>query len=270
MTPTTFRAACATGSDWRSIAAQCLSELSEDRADENFGLLYVTAPLEPNVSDLLNELRAKTAIEDWVGTVGQGICFTGSEIYDEAAAAIMLAALPEDSFRLIPAGMSSLSAMLTANRNWISEQEAHFAIVHGDPRNPNLPQIIQSLADELDSGFLVGGLTSTDGHARGLQIAGDLYQDGLSGVLFSSKVPVVTGLTQGCTPLRSRHTVTECERNILIGLDGRPALDVLREDIGEVLAKDLSRVGGYIFVRLPVTGSDTADYLVRNLIAIDP
>ncbi len=160
----------------------------------------------------------------------------------------MLAALPEDSFRLIPAGMSSLSAMLTANRNWISEQEAHFAIVHGDPRNPNLPQIIESLADELDSGFLVGGLTSTDGHARGLQIAGDLYQDGLSGVLFSSKVPVVTGLTQGCTPLRSRHTVTECERNILIGLDGRPALDVLREDIGEVLAKDLSRVGGYIFV----------------------
>jgi small ligand-binding sensory domain FIST len=32
----------------------------------------------------------------------------------------------------------------------------------------------------------------------------------------------------------------------------------------------LRRLGGVIFVGLPVTGSDTGDYLVRNLMAIDP
>ena len=53
-------------------------------------------------------------------------------------------------------------------------------------------------------------------------------------------------------------------------IDDRPALDVFREDIGEVLARDLSKVGGYIFAALPVPGSDTGDYLVRNLIGIDP
>ena len=53
-------------------------------------------------------------------------------------------------------------------------------------------------------------------------------------------------------------------------LDGRPALDVFSEDIGEELASDLRQVGGLIFAALPVTGSDTADYTVRNLVAIDP
>jgi small ligand-binding sensory domain FIST len=270
MTATTFKAACATGSDWRTILGQCLPDLGTGPSDANLGLLYVTSPLAPYLDDLLADLRSKTEIDDWIGTVGTGICFTGLEIYDEPAAAIMLASLPEDSFRLIPAGIEPLSEMLTANRKWIAEHQANFGIVHGDPRNPHISQIIESLSNDLDAGFLVGGLASATDQEYPLQIAGKLCGDGLSGVLFSSEVPVISGLTQGCTPLGSKHTITQCERNILVNLDGRPALDVFREDIGEVLSKDLSRVAGYIFAGLPVPGSDTGDYLVRNLIGIDP
>jgi small ligand-binding sensory domain FIST len=71
-------------------------------------------------------------------------------------------------------------------------------------------------------------------------------------------------------PLGEKHRISSCQGNIASELDGRPALDVFKEDIGEVLAKDLSRVAGYIFAGLPVSGSDTGDYLVRNLIGIDP
>jgi small ligand-binding sensory domain FIST len=270
MTAATFKAACATGSDWRAILGQCLPDLGARPSGANLGLLYVTAPLAPYLGDLLADLRSKTEIDDWVGTVGTGICFTGREIYDEPAAAIMLASLPEDSFRVIPAGIEPLSDMLTSNRKWIAEHQANFGIVHGDPRNPHIPQIIASLANELDAGFLVGGLASAADHEYPLQIAGKLCGDGLSGVLFSSEVPVISALTQGCTPLGAKHTISQCERNILVSLDDRPALDVFREDIGEVLSKDLSRVAGYIFAGLPVPGSDTGDYLVRNLIGIDP
>jgi len=270
MTATTFKAACATGPDWRAILGRCLTDLGTGPSDANLGLLYVTAPLAPYLRELLGDLRSKTEIDDWIGTVGTGICFTGREIYDEPAAAIMLASLPEDSFRLIPAGIEPLGEMLSANRKWIAEHRANFAIVHADPRNPHIPQIIESLSNDLDSGFLVGGLTSADDHMYPLQIAGELCGDGLSGVLFSSGVTVISGLTQGCTPLGSKHTISQCDRNILVNLDGRPALDVFQEDIGEVLSKDLSRVAGYIFAGLPVPGSDTGDYLVRNLIGIDP
>lgn len=270
MTSTTFKSACATGPDWQTIVRQCLSELGSDLTGDNLGLLYVTEPLAPYLDDLLGQLRTQTGVADWAGTVGTGICYTGREIYEEPAAVVMLLSIPDNSFRLIPAGIEALTEMLTANKAWIAEHVPCFGIVHGDPRNAHIPQIIESLTTDLGAAFLVGGLASAGNPEYQVQIAGGLCEDGLSGVLFSSQVPVVSGLTQGCTPLGAKHTITRCDRNILVSLDDRPALDVFREDIGEVLSKDFSRVAGYIFAGLPVPGSDTGDYLVRNLLGIDP
>ena len=270
MTHLSFKSTYACGDDWQSVADQCLKNLGPEASSANFGFLYVTDALAPYLNNLFEALRTQTGIKDWIGTVGTAICYTGLEIYDEPAAAIMLTTLPEDSYRLLPSGMAAMSNMLTENKNWIAEQAVHFGIVHGDPRNTHIAQIIESLSTELDPGFLVGGLTSASDSHYQQQIAGQLYEDGLSGVLLSAQIPVISGLTQGCTPLANRHTITRADGNILAEIDGRPALDVFKEDIGEVLAKDLKRVSGYIFAGLPVPGSDTGDYLVRNLIGIDP
>jgi small ligand-binding sensory domain FIST len=270
MHPVNITAVSATGTNWKAIAEQCLAAIGQGDAPASLGLLYVTEPLAQELSSLLDYLREHTGVDDWIGSVGSGICSTGREIYDEPAAAVMLISLPDNSYRMLPSGIDSMTGMVSANRNWIAEQGVHFGIVHGDPRNSHIPQLIESLSAELDPGFLVGGLASANDAANQLQIAGDPCQDGLSGVLMSSGIPVISGLTQGCTPLENKHTITRCERNIIVELDGRPALEVFREDIGEVLSKDLSKVAGYIFAGLPVPGSDTGDYLVRNLIGIDP
>ena len=209
-------------------------------------------PLAPDLPSLLDYLREHTGVDDWIGSVGCGICTTGREIYDEPAAAVMLISLPENSYRLLPSGIDSMTDMVSANRNWIAKQGVHFGIVHGDPRNSHIPQLIESLSAELDPGFLVGGLTSADDDNYLLQISGDVCQGGISGVLISAEVPVISGVTQGCTPLPNKHVITRCDGNLLAELDGRPALDVFKEDIGEVLSKDLSRVAGYIFAGLPI------------------
>jgi len=88
--------------------------------------------------------------------------------------------------------------------------------------------------------------------------------------MLASKISVATGLTQGCTPIGPLHRIDEARDNVAMVIDGRPALAVFGEDIGPGLAADLRRAGGLIFAGLPVAGSDTGDYLVRNLIAIDP
>jgi small ligand-binding sensory domain FIST len=44
----------------------------------------------------------------------------------------------------------------------------------------------------------------------------------------------------------------------------------MKEEIGEILSRDLGHIGGLIFAALPVPGSDTGDYLVRNLMGVDP
>jgi small ligand-binding sensory domain FIST len=63
--------------------------------------------------------------------------------------------------------------------------------------------------------------------------------------------------------------VTASQGPWLVAPDGRPSGDVLKEDIGEVLARNLERIGGFIHVARPILGADRPDYVVRNLLAVD-
>jgi small ligand-binding sensory domain FIST len=121
--------------------------------------------------------------------------------------------------------------------------------------------------------FLVGGLVSH--RCESPLVAGGPDEDGLgangvAGVMLAPEIAVATSLSQGCMPIGATHRIDEARDNIVMVIDGRPALSVFLEDIGPDLAQDLRHLGGVIFVGLPVAGSDTGDYLVRNLMAIDP
>jgi small ligand-binding sensory domain FIST len=84
-------------------------------------------------------------------------------------------------------------------------------------------------------------------------------------------VAVATGLSQGCQPIGPPHRVTEVVDNVIMGLDGRPALETLKAEAGDIIARDLKRAQGYIHVALPTEGADDPhDYQVRNLLAVDP
>ncbi len=265
---TNFALAHDTGTEWKSISIECLAELGpiETPGDlDPLGLVYITDSLAGDTEDILAFLRAETGIADWVGSVGMGICATGQEYFDQPAIAILIAEFPPDSFRLLSTRKTPGILPVTL-ANWAQSRESTFGVVHADPRNGDILEIIAELADGLGS-FLVGGLTSSRGELA--QISGEVTSAGVSGVLLSGDVPVVTALSQSCTLIASRHEITACEDNVLIELDGRPALEVFKEDIGELLARDLQRVAGYIFAALPIAHSDTGDYLVRNLAGID-
>jgi small ligand-binding sensory domain FIST len=143
----------------------------------------------------------------------------------------------------------------------------HFAIAHADPLNPDVAQLVTALAGNLESGFAVGGLTSS--RTKNLQVADTVVSGGVSGVAFSDQITVATRLTQGCRPVGRRHSITECERNVIVTLDNQPALQVLLADVGAATAHDINRLPGQLFAGLPVAGSDTGDYLVRNLVGVD-
>ena len=263
-----FRYAHAQGEDWRQVADACLTEIGNVPEGANLGFLYVTDSLADDLKDLLARVSAATRVRDWVGAVGIGICTTGREYYEEPAAAIMLAELPPGGFRVFSSVAEDLEAFDADHADWIARHSPMLGLVHGDPGFQNAEEAVKALAERTESGFLVGGLASSRGTVH--TIANGLEQGGFSGVLFSSEVGLLTGLTQGCSPIGPHHTVDQAKRNILISIDGRPALDVLKEDIGEELSGDLMRIGGLVFVGFPIEGSDTGDYLVRNLVGLDP
>ena len=250
------------------LVEDCLSQIGNIPGEANLGFLYATDSLVPVLEKIVTALKRRTGIEHWTGTVGTGVSATGREYYEQPALAVMIAAFPEAAFRAVPLQQSGVDDFIEAAGEWLKKDDFYFGILHGDPSNPDTPALISELAAHIPSAFFVGGLTSS--HGRNLQVADSVSEGGVSGVLFSSQIPVVAAHTQGCTPLAGKHVITACEKNILIRLDDKPALAVFMEDADEVIAGDLRRVAGHVFAGFPVPGSDTGDYLVRNLVGIDP
>lgn len=250
-----FRFAHAHGADWRVCVAACAEQLGS--IGTGLGFMYFTEPLMPHAGELLAALRERTGVRDWIGTVGIGVLATGTEYLDEPALATMVADLPADAYQLF-----------SGRRAPARDRQAYFGVVHADPNTPDVAGLIADMSTKVESGYLVGGLSSA--RDRTVQVANDVLSGGLSGALLASSVEVRTRLTQGYAALPGRYRVTASEANIIATLDGRPALQVMKAAIGEVLARDLRRAAQFIQVGLPVAGSDTGDYLVRNLIGIDP
>ncbi|UCE90490.1 MAG: FIST C-terminal domain-containing protein [Pseudomonadota bacterium] len=257
-----FRLGHSTATPWQQAADECLAQIGAIPADANLGFIYATDQLATEFGAILRHLKAHTRIEHWTGTLGVAICCSGTEYYDQPALAVLIAGFPDGSFRML-----NVPGPSAANDTRSRDNGVQVALVHGDPRNHQLADIIERMPAQLGNGFLVGGLTSSRSYHY--QVADEITEGQLSGVIFDSRVPVVSGLTQGCSVIGEVHTVTECDRNVAIRIDERPALDVFNDEIGEVLARDLERIAGYIFAGFPVRGTDTGDYLVRPITGID-
>jgi small ligand-binding sensory domain FIST len=267
---TPFAAAFAVG-DTATLAQRCLAQLPSAGQDATLGILYVSEPAAPALPQLVRDLTAATGINSWVGGVGLGICGGGEEVYDRPAAAVMIAPLPRDSFRLFAATDDPAADLPRQHQAWIEQAQPTLALVHADPRCNDLIQVAVDTADA-SGAFLFGGPVSHRCDAPLLAGGGAeaLGKAGISGMLLTPEVSVATALTQGCIPIGPVRRIDEARDNVVMAIDGRPALAVFLDDIGPDLARDPRGLGGVIFAGLPVQGSDTGDYLVRNLMAIDP
>jgi small ligand-binding sensory domain FIST len=267
-----FASAFAAG-DPASLGARLLAQLPKGDG-ATLGILYVSEPAAQVLPNLVDELAAGTGIRSWVGGVGLGVCGGGEEVYERPAAAVMTAAVPEESFRIFASTGDPAADLPRHHGSWIEATQPLLALVHADPRCPDLLRATVD-AGSASGAFLVGGLVSHRTPATlvaksaGSNDSG-LGAGGIAGLMLSPGVGVATALTQGCMPIGPVRRIDEARDNVVMQIDGRPALDVFREDIGPQLAQDMRRIGGIIFAGLPVTGSDTGDYLVRNLMAIDP
>ena len=251
--------------DWKTATDQALAEVTPGGS---LGFVYMTEAFVPYAAEILAIARNRTGVADWVGTVGIGICATGTEYFDEPAIAFMTCPLPPASHAVFSGTARPPRA---GSKTASGADAAYFAIVHADPHTPDIDQLIEDMAGKVTSGYLAGGLSSSRGAT--VQFANAVVAGGISGVVLSSEVAIATRLTQGCTPIGGRHAVTKAEGNIIISIDSRPALEVMLEELRCDL-KGLRTAARDTFVGIVVPGAEVAgggdDYMVRNLVGIDP
>lgn len=253
------------GDNTETVLQDCMRQIVNCPEDANFGFIYVSDKIADSIEDILHHCKITSGIHHWVGSLGIGIIANDKEIYDQPAISLLLCYFDEDQFTILEAVTNKNELLKKAKAP--ANSESCFAFIHADGYHESAQELIRQIAKNINNCFVVGGLTSS--RTSQYQIANKVTSNSISGVLFSDKVPVLTNLTQGCTPLGKKHAITKSEKNIAFTLDHKPALDVLYNDIGEVLARDIEKASSYIFTGLCTPDSDLNDYMVRTLIAID-
>lgn len=290
-----FRSMAAHAHDWRTATMICAEAVAPVEGP-SLGLVYVTEAVAPHLPEVVSLLSAVTGVRHWAGTIGAGVCGTGEEFFDGAAVSILVLPLEDDQWAFLHSLRQPEDTADAVPEDWMFTARPLIGLVHGDPRNEAVPAVISLLPEAID-GYLVGGLTvlpdvlapltavgSVGGHIAGTLVPTEhgghkpgtetITGGGLSGVLFAAEVPVAVGLTQGCRPIGPAHQITSMDDDWVEGLDNRPALEILRQDL--IAAKlwggdedDFATLAGVIHAAVPVNGSDTADYLARTLMAVD-
>lgn len=296
-----FPYAHATHPQWRMAAALVLAQLRarmalpDHAASPSLGLLYITDHYAADAQAILEHLCAELPeVTDWVGTVGVGIAANNVEYFDEPAMAVMLCDLDPARYRVF----SGVAPLAASGRSAEGEGfVAHTALVHADGQTPELPDLIAEMADRTASGYLFGGLASSrgatvqfalgsNGNLRGQGASAGVFHGGLSGVAFAADVGILSRVTQGAQPVGAERTITEAEGNLVLALDGQPALDVLLEERGISLdqpAQAMPRLRATLAGLRHVhpsglgpgattrrTGQFGPDVMVRHLIGVDP
>lgn len=286
-----FPSGHATHPQWRMAAGLALAQLRAQMALADYahaptlGLLYITDRYAPHAQEILDHFGAELPeVTDWSGTVGMGVAANNAEYIDEPALTVMLCELPVDQYRVF-SGVAPLSGSEMAGF------EAHTALVHADPETLELTELIAEMAGRTETGYLFGGLSSGragslqfaiggNGNIKGHGAAGGVFSGGMSGVVFGEGVRLVSRVTQGCQPISRERTITASDGNLLLKLDGEPALDVLLAELSVSLEFPQKAVEAVreTLVGLVDAGSDGirrtgdlgSDVLVRHIIGLDP
>lgn len=292
-----FPYAHATHPHWEMAGALVLAQLRAQMASPDYaaapslGLLYITDHYTADATGILEYLSAELPlVTDWSGTVGVGIAANNVEYFDEPALAVMLLDLPSDQYRVF-SGVAPLGLGF----------EAHTALVHADASAADVAGLVEEMAARTDAGYLFGGLASRragglqfavsgDGNIRGHGGASGVFSGGLSGVAFGPDVAMVSRVTQGCKPVSKVRKVTEADHNVVVSLDGEPALDVLLDDLAVTLDEpqhalsavratlvgmvcepgSRAQAARLVEASLPKTGNFGSDVIVRHIIGLDP
>ena len=207
------------------------------------GVVYVSAIYAAHARDIVATLAQELPdVQHWVGSAAHAVLAGDMDYGHSGAVAVMLLAVGVQDYQVFSGVMPWRTGA------WAPQ----FALVQGDASSPTLVQEIQALRQQMPGAHVVGGLCDLHHqHAQwswGANVAGGMplsiggggvQVGGFSGVAFSADVACLAVGMQGCKPTGKAHTITQVDGDVVLALDGRPALEVFFYDVnwGDVLAQ---------------------------------
>ena len=218
----------------------------------------------------------------FLGCTAMGVIGGGLEIEHQVAgrAAVSMAAalLPDAEVTTFHIEADDLPSPDDGPDEWVrvlgvpQDPTPHFVLL-GDPRSLYPQPLLMGLDFAYGGSAKIGGLASSVSEGNVLFVDDAHHTSGLVGAAFSGNVAIDTVVAQGCRPIGEPLSVTECDRNNLVQLDDRSALEVLMELFQSQPPdeQDLIRTALHIGIATTEFKSplEQGDFLIRHVINID-
>jgi small ligand-binding sensory domain FIST len=154
-------------------------------------------------------------------------------------------------------------------------EAAATALLLADPATFPVGAVLDAIGEAHPHLVVAGGVASAGGQpgANRLVLDGRLHERGAVLVLLAPDTPVEVVVSQGCGPVGQPFTVTAAERNMVLELAGRPALERVQETLAGLDERERAAAARGLHLGRVVDEHkldfDRGDFLVRNVLGAD-
>jgi len=259
----------------REAAMVVEEQLSGQTPDLAFVFVTHHHTTDPGFGRKLHEALGSRVL---VGCTAESVASNGHEYENGPAIAVWAACLPGcgiDPFHI--AFERTLDGLLATGAPSAEAATADLraAFLLGDPFSCSVDSMLAHFAAEFPGLPVLGGMASgasAPGENRLFLNDGE-YDHGSVGVVVGGPVSIRSVVSQGCRPIGKPFVVTRANRNMLVELGGRPALEQLNNIYRDSEPADQQLIQKGLHVGLAMSeykeSFGRGDFLIANVVGAD-
>jgi small ligand-binding sensory domain FIST len=258
-------------------ACEAVSRALEGPHGVDLALLFLSAHHAAHAESIAAIVRRRLSPGTLMGATARGIIDADHEVEAEPAIALIAARLP---------GVT-LQAFVLVGEAWADAYEnpgvfaqlapqargAELVLMLADPFSLDVESVLASFDRHAPGVRVVGGLASAASRPGGnaLLLNDWIGDQGGVGLALSGSLRADVIVSQGCRAVGPPLEVTAGEQNLVMELDGRPALERVEEVLRSLDEADRERIQNGLYIGRPVTpeAAGRGDYVIRNLLGAD-
>ena len=245
----------------------------------DLALLFVTGHFEDDLPEVIERISARLPTAVIFGCTVEGTIGVDQELERTPSMSLLAASLPDVSIRPFYLKQGELENAVD-NHDWerivaVAPESQPIFVALADPFRFAVHEFVEQINDVFPGAPLVGGVASAGqepGQNR-LILNHDIYQEGLVGVALTGRLAVDTVVSQGCRPIGKPFIITKGDRNIILELGGKPALEQLHNILVNLSPEEEQLARQSLFVGSVIDEFketfQRGDFLIYNIIGVD-
>ncbi len=244
-------------------------------AAPTLAVLFVTGHHVEALPDVVETVRTALRPQTLLGATAVSVVGGAREVEDGPGISLWAATLAPETVR--PVRLEARPAADPRSETEIDgvpdDGPSGTMLLLADPFTFPVDALLSRLATEAPGLAVIGGLASAAGTAglNRLVLDAEIHRDGAVGVLLDDDLATV--VSQGCRPIGMPLIITSAERNHVVELGGRPAIERLEDLVAGATEAERELLAGGLHAGLVIDEGKLeftrGDFLIRGVLGLD-